>query len=484
MVASYTAIREWGDNAKWTDDIMDDFVDGLESYLNSTLLPSFPDKLAAATIVGSWSFTGTNTFSNSNTFSGNNLFSGTNLFSGPNSFTGGLTISGAIASSGTNTFTGVTTFSGVDTLKIPNATPTTGTGSIGVTTGVLSVYDGTSVLSFTPSSFPLMLGGVVNIGCSYSAGTFKILGANGSDFSATNYGSVVVPHSTAGRNLVLKATTTASFIDDAGASEIVGEEFGVTTGIAWGNARPFFIYAVNTSDADAGLYFALSPNPAATSTPSSANNLGKRGTPASTPSDGNFFFLTTSAVNTFTSKPCVCIGSINMTMSSSDDWTVATLTNAVGIGRFQEGVHFTFPLAQMGAATGTYFATNGGTAPLFTTNRYTYTIDSSGWVRCNVMLDGDPGTDGAGAVSSSLMLPYKIVTGIASMQTRMTIGQVLGATTITDFTALVGSFDDGTSYITLLYNNTAVTDTNIQNGMFTNGGRTVGANFVFPAFGR
>ena len=127
------------------------------------------------------------------------------------------------------------------------------------------------------------VGFVNNIGLSLSSGEFKIVPVEGSAFSESNPGYVTCPGATNPEIAVAIAVTGNDhlFIDDAGSSDIIGEEFGVTTGVAWGSSRPFFLYAVNSDDTTSGLEFAISPNPKAVSSPSSSNNIGYHEPPGS-----------------------------------------------------------------------------------------------------------------------------------------------------------------------------------------------------------
>ncbi len=246
-----------------------------------------------------------------------------------------------------------------------------------------------------------------NMALVYTAGDLRITTANGTVFSSSSIGKVVIP-STGGARLKILLdvnTDTHFFVDDAGASDIVGEEFGVTSGTAWGNARPFYLYACNLNDTAAGLKFAISPNPSAIAVPA-ATNLGYHGSPAATPSDLNFFFLSSSSPATLATKPCALIGRIRMTMSAADDWTVITDASGSEIGIDQDpffGYWYNMPLAQMGAAAGTFLK---GASPVFTTNHYRYTIGRDGYVDCNLSLDADGGTDGSDGADVLVALPY------------------------------------------------------------------------------
>lgn len=256
------------------------------------------------------------------------------------------------------------------------------------------------------------VGQTVNLGMTLSSGTFTLTQANASALSSSAPAYIGLPSTTSGRLVVLKATSNKSFIDDVGSSEIVGEEFGVTTGVAFNQDRPFYIYAVNQNDTDAGLEFAISPNPTAVQSPDTAN-IAYRGVPASSPSDKNFFFLTTTNVTaTHNQKPCVLVGCIRMRMSSSDDWTVQTLSSSEGDGINQTlyiGKKFILPTGQMGAQSGRHTVVSGGNAPTWaTTPIYYYNIDPNGWVDCIFYTtEGGNCTNGDVGNPLKLAVPYK-----------------------------------------------------------------------------
>lgn len=264
-----------------------------------------------------------------------------------------------------------------------------------------------TVTTSQPNSIP-MVGNTHNMGISYSSGIFRICQKNGSVLGTDqNAALVTIPSATGGQNITLAATSDIHLFGDSTAadSDIIGEEFGNTTGVAWGNVMPFFIYAVNADDTSANLKFAISPNPCAILSPATTN-IGYADNPAATPNAGNFFFLTTTNVTTtHNAKPCVCIGSFRMTMNTSDDWTVDALSSSVGIGLFQEAQYFTMPVSQNGASSGKFWANNGGTAPVFTTSVILYKYDRDGVANMLVFMSGDGGTDGATAVAARMALP-------------------------------------------------------------------------------
>src|SRR3990167_1437582 len=258
------------------------------------------------------------------------------------------------------------------------------------------------VLDFSGANNPEW---VSNLGFSYSAGTFTIHDAQGTALSATNPAWVTLQSKASpGRLQTYKVTANQDFIDDAGASEIIGNLFGVVTGVAWAQDMPFYLYAVG-NDAETAIAFMISRIPHATRSPVAA----AIGAPDDAVSDsvGDFFSLDSLDESLFDENPCLCIGSFRMRMSSSDDHTVQTLTDQDGIGRFHEDTSFTMPAAQNGAggaapAAGTYLLANGGTAPVFTANSYTYFIKKSGLCHLIYGFTGDGGTDGSGAVQTRI----------------------------------------------------------------------------------
>jgi len=115
-------------------------------------------------------------------------------------------------------------------------------------------------------------------------------------------------------------------------------------------------------------------------------------------------------------------------MSASDDWTVTALGIRDGIGKWQQGENFIFPVAVFGAAAGTFIQANGGTAPIFTTNTGGYQIDKDGSVRFSVRMANDGGTDGVGAVLTRVTIPYIATDAIAASGVMIGYGRNLDAT--------------------------------------------------------
>lgn len=254
--------------------------------------------------------------------------------------------------------------------------------------------------------------GVQNLGFSYASGTgtFTVHAADGSALSATNPAYVTLQSKSSPSELVkIAVTANQSFVDDAGTSTIIGNLFGLTTGIAYTQDLPFWIYAVS-NDAEDEISFMISRYPGAVLSPVSGS-IGKTGS-AVAATQGSFFALNDPTVADYDENPCVNIGAFRMRMSASDDWTVQTLSNRDGIGRYHLGTQFVMDTGQFGAATGKYFSDNGGTAPAFTTNAYNFYVqDLSGFFNI-FCLFGSASTAGVGAVRLALVMPYSCFGGI------------------------------------------------------------------------
>ncbi len=255
-------------------------------------------------------------------------------------------------------------------------------------------------------------GWINNVGLSLSGGTLKMVQAGGSDFTTTDPGWFTLASNTAGRLVTLKATVaTHTFIDDAGSSQIIGEEFGIKTGVAWAQDRPFYLYACNADDTDANLKFFISPQPNKLVSPATTN-IGYQGVPAATPSDTNAFFLSSTDITvSHAAKPCSLIGGIRMRMTSLDDWTVQTLALASGDGISKNpyvGNVWTFPTGQMDAISGSYFGYVAN-APSWATPAniiYYYTVGLNGEIEISFSTYAAGDVTAGSAQPTYLSIPY------------------------------------------------------------------------------
>lgn len=245
---------------------------------------------------------------------------------------------------------------------------------------------------------------VTNLGITYSGGTFTITGADGTSLSSSNPAYVrLQSKANPGQSINHTITADQNFIDDAGSSEIIGNLFGATTGVAWGEDCPFYIYAVVNDDA-ATIQFMISRVPNRTTAPAT----GEIGAPDDAVADNQYSFFSLDNIDetAYDGNPCLMIGSFRMQMSTSDDWTVQTLSNSDGIGKFHESTIFTMPAGQMGAASGKYFRDNGGTAWAITTTNYQYNIDPFlGKCFYGIRFDNISNA-GSGAVSVQPVVPF------------------------------------------------------------------------------
>lgn len=327
----------------------------------------------------------------------------------------------------------------------------------------------TGIIDFAGATSP---GWVSNLGCTLSAGTFTITDAGGAALSATNPGWVTLPSQTAGRLVSIKVTANQDFIDDSGASEIITNIFGVTSGIAWADDCPFYIYAV-PNDAETAIAFMISRIPHATRSPVQA----AIGAPDDAVADdeGDFFSFDNLDETLYDENPCLCIGSIRMRMTASDDWTVQTLTDQDGIGRFHFDTFFTFPLNQNGAEANTYIAANGGTAPTFGTTQYVYRFSPNGNVEVFADMSVDSGTDGIGAVESRFSLP--VLAGPTGFTELLVNSNAYTETATGGLRTTSVSISNATTYFRLYEADLST----VQNGDFTNGGRQVSTHFIYAA---
>lgn len=336
-------------------------------------------------------------------------------------------------------------------------------------------------MSSIPSAVPPLREGCYNLSFSYSANTFKIVGANGNALSNYNVGWVVMRSGVGTSQKLVRlrfASDTHSFIDgSAASSNIDGNTFGSDAGVAWSQDRPFFKYCINKDDTSANAKFAIAVNPSfRIAQPGQLAQLGD----TNADSQSWMILLATGlTLATYDGKTAECIGSFRMRKNSSDEWTVQALINdGDGIGRFQEHRNFSMVLGQFGASAGTFMTPNGGTAPVFTTNTYLYQIGRDGKCRVHLHLEGDAGADGAGAVVSRVVLPY--VNNPSSSANTMNGSAYLLTPGYTNLGTV--QLLDGIGYLTLYRNTSATAVAQVLHSEFSNGSRNVTSSFEFKAF--
>jgi len=339
-----------------------------------------------------------------------------------------------------------------------------GVASVAVSSA-LPVVVNSSTGQLGTAILPTMINDVANLGITLSAGTFTVTGFNATALSSTNPAYVTLPSkANPGRTVTYTITADQTFIDDSGSSTIIGNLFGLTTGIAFDQDVPFYIYAVG-DDAETAISFMISRYPAATYSPASAN-IGKTGS-AVADTQGSFFALGNPTVTSYDNNPCRCIGAFRMRMSSSDDWTVQTLSDgsgfgtvtyiaADGIGQFHEASKFTMALGQFGARAASYWKNNGGTAPEFVTNEFFYYVAKSGLCTFYLNNSNTTGHAGAGAVTALLALPFLA-------QNSTPIGSFLGVLTAATYIGTSRSASGTNDLVFVVINTAPVT---VQNALF------------------
>ena len=314
-----------------------------------------------------------------------------------------ITDGGVLVGSGTSSLTALTV--GTDGQVLIGSTSADPVfGNITQGAGIV-ITEGPGTLTIASGS--KVVDGVTNLGIAYNAGTgvFTVQGSTAA-LSSSNAASITLQSkATPGSLTTIQVTANQSFIDDAGASEIINNLFGLTTGVGITNDIPFFIYAVTSND-EASIAFMISRVPSMTVSPAVADI----GAPDDAVADNQFSFFSFDNIDEtlFDANPCLMIGSFRMVMSASDDWTVQALSITDGIGKFQINQVFTNPLGQFGANAATYTIPNGGTAATFGLLNSEYTIDAiSNTCSVTTILRNDGGIAGVGAVSARITSPYK-----------------------------------------------------------------------------
>lgn len=248
--------------------------------------------------------------------------------------------------------------------------------------------------------------------------------------------------------LIQDATSADSYFYNG----VAGTPWGTTSGVAWADRMPLFIYmASEASGANPCLFFARKPN--LKQLPSSTG-IGYANNPPSAPSEGNVFAWTTLDVTTTHDfSNCILVGYCEATKDVNDDWTFYWLSSFTGgIGNFNfETNSYNMPISQNGAAVGGWFAVSGGgTAPTYTnSNSYTYFINRDGKVMMQFSFTNlAGGVAGAGAGQLTLSSPFTSFTFVlgnmgrtnAGVFTYESVGRLTG---MLNFTDINGNFAQG-----------------------------------------
>jgi hypothetical protein len=309
--------------------------------------------------------------------------------------------------------------------------------------------DSNAFVSINDDLLNAPVGTTMNLGINYTSPVFKVTSADGTALSATNPAYLVVPSATSpGYKVVLTMTADISFIDDAGASEIAGNTFGTTTLVAWNEDMPFYLMAIPNST-NTAVTIGITRTPQRLQT--TGQNLAKSGS-AIANGQGSFFMIDSSiTVANFNSSPCVPIGAFRMrkTTAATNDWTVQSLSNSDGIGRFHESTYFVMPTGQNGATSNIFSSSVGGnTIPTFNQTGKVYRVHKNGW--CHYAWDADfttAGGVGAGNLRAHLPFQYGLTDIYLSFEGS---GQYInsGAGTYTTFQPY--SVGNQLNYVTLL----------------------------------
>lgn len=299
---------------------------------------------------------------------------------------------------------------------------------------------GSFTISNPQYTTPVGIHGPIDIGYVYSGGVFSIKDGDGNDLHALNKAYINIRSKTGGLSKGITLTANQTFSDaTSGASTIIGNLFGTTTGIAWANACPFYVYAI-LDDTETTVCFAISRVPHLETSPAAAY-LGKTGSAVASTCASMFLFGDPTVAD-YEGNPCIAIGSLTMTKSAADDWTVSS--TSLLPGELNEPQYYTFPQNQVGAAAGTHFLDNGGTAPVFLTAYYYYSPKKNGDVKVIINLTQNGG--GVGAVDALLSLPITWRKTITAAQKYGEIGIVTAATT-TSYFLMDGVDDCNTTYL-------------------------------------
>lgn len=314
-------------------------------------------------------------------------------------------------------------------------------------------------------------GAVWNLSFSISAGVLTVAGADGTALSATNPAFVTMKSNVTQGRLVQHVFTSNVTLT---ATDMDGNIFGTTASVAWATELPFYV-GVMASATDTNPVFVMMRLPNILKSPAAAGDIGD---PSAANADTELSVFSFSDITEadYTSKNLCTLGVVLVSSkSAADAWTLSTSSGASPIGEFYSGYWFNMSISQYGATTGGFMKANGGTAPVFATIDYRYTISQMGDVRCAIGLESDGGTDGATAVESQIILPVSSGLGLLSSNTNIGSGFSDSITGGKKSTSCVIQAI-GNTYFQLIENDT---DTFVLNSDFTNGYRaiTIGLNY-------
>lgn len=296
-----------------------------------------------------------------------------------------------------------------------------GAGALVGTTLSQTITNKAIGVSAITSASATTAGWTSNLGITLSGGVLSITDISGSTLSASNPGYVTIPSATGGQNLMLNVVAAPTLQDAThGTPQILGR-WGTTASVAWGSPMPVYIGVVKDQTDATTVRFFWTRNPAMTTTPASTNNIGIGGTAPVTSSQTNIVLFGTAANTDYNSKPCIILGSLQITIDNSagGSATIGTLVaGRDGFGLFQEGVAFNMVVGQNGAVAGEWTGTSG---PSWATNALVvskYWITRSGRVRWHLDTTGaGNATNGGDGATTVFYKPYATVQNYATLGT-------------------------------------------------------------------
>lgn len=184
---------------------------------------------------------------------------------------------------------------------------------------------------------------------------------------------------------------------------------GITDGVAWGSAMPWYDYLVNIDNTAANVVMASSRNDVMKTLTAHGNCDFSDGLASTSELQTNSVVWAAHAAG-IGGQPVVCIGSHTMTYSyggvGSREWVIGALAASSGFGEFNRSTLFTMPVAQNGAEAGKLFtSTDGATTLTFTAvNEGFYTRPIPGM--CKYMaIFSDQSANGADSTGVRWALP-------------------------------------------------------------------------------
>lgn len=296
--------------------------------------------------------------------------------------------------------------------------------------------------------------------------------------SAVGKTLVELPSATGGATVLLDITGQSWTI--GWAASFQNAVFGITDA-AWASAMPWFIYLINGTNATAGVQLGMSRSPVYRFAPVEADFAYSDAACSGTDDQG---IVAVSYVDgtDYNGKPMSLIGAVTMTYDATK-WVPSLTISAANSGGCTEdalrdafSTEYTMPVGQNDANSGKYFY-SAGTPPTFTTNNVGYKILPYGGVILQVYLDGNTGTDGAGANSMQLALPYSASSAMTYAPSFMYL-----AINAVEYQGAVGTIGSGATRIALNYFSALNTIAAVNCDLFGDTARSLMVSTEYQAF--